>query len=182
MKITNKTDIKKIATIVCEELALIGISAVLTGGAVVSIYTNNEYESYDLDFITEASLKQIEKVLVGLGFKRDKKYFVHPQTKYFIDFPSPPLVIGNEPVKEWDTLKSNEGRLYILTPTQSVMDRLAAYYHWNDLQSLDQAVMIASKHPIKLSKVKEWSKREGALEKFNKFKQELRLASKAKKT
>ena len=30
-----------------------------------------------------------------------------------------------------------------MTPTDSVKDRLAAYYHWNDQQALEQAIMVA---------------------------------------
>jgi len=32
--------------------------------------------------------------------------------------------------------------LCLLTPTDCVKDRLAAYFFWNDLQSLGQAVMV----------------------------------------
>ncbi len=54
------------------------------------------------------------------------------------------------------------------------MDRLAAYFHWNDLQCLDQAVWIAEKHPVQFSKIKEWAKREGEVEKFNVFSKDLK--------
>lgn len=50
---------------------------------------------------------------------------------------------------------------------------LAAYFHWNDLQSLDAAVMVASSQEISLAKLEAWAKREGASEKLRKFKQEL---------
>lgn len=53
------------------------------------------------------------------------------------------------------------------------MDRLAAYFHWNDLQSIDQAVMGASSQKISLAKLDAWANREGASEKLRRFKQEL---------
>lgn len=53
------------------------------------------------------------------------------------------------------------------------MDRLAAYFHWNDLQSLDQAVMVASSQKISLAKLDAWAKREGASAKLESFKQQL---------
>ena len=40
-----------VAALVCSSLQQRGIEVVLSGGAVVSVYTENEYESYDLDFI-----------------------------------------------------------------------------------------------------------------------------------
>jgi hypothetical protein len=49
------------------------------------------------------------------------------------------------------------------------MDRLAGFYHWNDLQNLDQAVMIAKKHPIKITEIENWSTRENEYKKFKIF-------------
>jgi len=49
------------------------------------------------------------------------------------------------------------------------MDRLAAYYHWNDPQSLDQAFMVARRHKIDWTEIKKWSFREGHPEKFEEF-------------
>lgn len=179
MKISRKTPIEDIATVVCEALLKKGISAILAGGGVVSILTDNEYESFDLDFVTHSSLAEIEEVLTEVGFKRKARgrQFTHPDTDYFIDFPAPPLAIGGEKVEEWDTVKSRLGRLQLLTPTHSAMDRLAAFYHWKDRQGLDQAVAIALKHPVKLSKIESWSKAENATEKYQEF---LRLLKKRK--
>ena len=58
----------------------------------------------------------------------------------------------------------------MLTPTDCVKDRLAAFYHWDDHQSLDQAVWVAHTQPIRLKEIAEWSKRENREGKFNKFK------------
>jgi hypothetical protein len=170
VKITKHSDIQTIASIVCDCLLKNGIDAVLSGGAVVSIYTNNEYESKDLDFISSSDIKDIEKALTKIGFSKSSgRHFTHPETEYFVEFPKPPLAIGNMPIKEWATQNNKAGKLLLLTPTHSVMDRLAGYFHWNDKQNFDQALMIAKKHPIKIREIKEWSKREGEIEKFEIF-------------
>ena len=70
MKITRQSDIQTVAAIVCDCLLKAGIEAVLTGGAVVSIYTDNEYASKDLDFIASADGKRIADALATIGFKR----------------------------------------------------------------------------------------------------------------
>lgn len=151
-----------------------GIEAVLSGGAVVSIYTNNEYESKDLDFISSSDIKSIAKSLSKIGFKKSSgRHFIHPETEYFVEFPAPPLAIGNMPIKEWITQNNKSGKLLLLSPTHSVMDRLAGYFHWDDKQNLDQAVMIASKHPIKMTEIEAWAKGEGELEKFRNFSSKL---------
>lgn len=60
------------------------------------------------------------------------------------------------------TLETRFGPLRVVTPTQSVMDRLAAFVHWKDRQSLDQAIMVARKQSIDWAAVNEWAAREGA--------------------
>jgi len=47
--------IEEVAALVCTTLDQHGIRVVLSGGAVVSIYSHNEYQSKDLDFIAEGS-------------------------------------------------------------------------------------------------------------------------------
>jgi hypothetical protein len=150
-----------------------------SGGAVVSIYTANEYESKDLDFVSSADMKKIEKALAEIGFhKKSGRHFTHVETDLFVEFPKPPLAIGNLPIKEWAVQNNKAGKLMLLLPTHSVMDRLAAFFHWNDKQGLDQAVMIARRHPIKLKEVEKWSEAEGELEKFEIFRKSLKGLSK----
>lgn len=173
-RLTRKSDVKTIASVVCDCLLKSGIDAVLTGGAVVSIYSKNEYESKDLDFVSSSELKSIEKALSEIGFTRKSgRHFTNPDTEYFVEFPAPPLSIGDMPIKSWATIKSKSGILQLLTPTHSVMDRLAGYYHWDDRQSLDQALMVARKQPIKIREIELWSKSEGNVEKFKIFKHKL---------
>jgi len=174
MKITEKTSLEELALIVCKALKEEGVDAVLTGGAVVSIYTDNKYQSYDLDFISVSSKKSLEKAMSKIGFIKTKsRYFSHPDTDFYVEFPSPPLSIGNEPVDTFNEIESDIGYLKLLTPTHCVMDRLAAFYFWNDRQCLDQAIMVSKKHPVDFEIIQAWSKKEGELEKYDIFIKEL---------
>jgi predicted nucleotidyltransferase len=65
--ITKTTTIEELAALVCNRLADAGISVVLTGGAVVSIYSDNEYLSYDLDFIVIGLGKKVDSVMTDLA-------------------------------------------------------------------------------------------------------------------
>ena len=47
--------------------------------------------------------------------------------------------------------------------------RTAGFYHWNDQQNLDQAIMIAKKHPIRFNEVERWSEKESETKKFKIF-------------
>ncbi len=177
-RISRATTIDELGAIVCEALKEAGIEAVLTGGAVVTIYSKNEYQSYDLDFVVPGLAKNVDSTMKLLGFTKEKgRHWVHPKTKFFVEFPGSILAIGDNTDIETKELKTKAGTLRLLTPTSSLMDRLAAYYHWNDLQGLDQAVSIAKHQTVKLAEVRRWSIAEGMSEKFEKFLKALKHGS-----
>jgi hypothetical protein len=166
----KKIGIKQLAAIISVKLQERGIDAILVGGACVSIYTKNRYLSFDLDFVTHATLKEIATALADFGFNRESsRHFIRSGCPFFIEFVAPPAVIGNEPVRDKFRLKTMMGTVVMLTPTDSVKDRLAAYYYWNDPQALEQAVMVAKAQKINLREVKRWSEKEGHAEKYIKF-------------
>ncbi|MDO9556150.1 MAG: hypothetical protein Q7J82_01000 [Coriobacteriia bacterium] len=80
-----------------------------------------------------------------------------------MEFPPGPLAFGETVIAadEASVLETEYGLLRIITPTQSVMDRIAAYVYWQDNQSLDQAVMVASRQDVDWSALYEWAKRDG---------------------
>ena len=165
-----KINIRNLAAIICSCLKKNGIETILVGGACVSIYAKNRYVSYDLDFVTESSLKELIPVLNELGFiKKDGRLFENPSCDFLIDFPAPPIAIGNEPVFKFSLIKTRYGIIRLLTPTDCVKDRLAAYFFWNDHQALKQATMVAKNNKINLLKIRKWAEKEGETEKFKVF-------------
>ena len=175
MKQIKDMSLGELAAHICTHLAEKGIKCVLTGGACVSIYTKNRYQSYDLDFIENGSFtrKELAKALSEIGFSEENRYFKHPDTEYFIEFPAGPLAVGKAPVKEPDVMEYETGRLLLLSPSDCIKDRLAAYYHWKDKQCLEQAVMISESQPIDIDEIKMWSEQEGKLLEFNMIKDKL---------
>lgn len=168
MKPIAEMNIGELAAHIAEHLQQHGIKVVLTGGSCVSIYTNNRYQSYDLDFIEEgrAARKKLIEILGKLGFTERDRYFIHPETPYFIEFPAGPLAIGDEPVREVVELRFETGGLRLLSATDCVKDRLAHYYHWKDRQCLEQAVMVAAEAEVDLAEVSRWSRKEGMANEF----------------
>jgi len=51
MTINSKTSLQELAVIISTALERAGITATLSGGAAVSIYSDNAYLSADLDFV-----------------------------------------------------------------------------------------------------------------------------------
>jgi len=175
--------IRDSAAAICEHLSKQGISASLVGGACVSIYTDNAYESFDLDFVSAAPHKVIEKALSDIGFKKTPgRHFDHPDCKYYAEFVTPPVAIGDEIIRKLKRLRTPQGFLNLLTPLDCVKDRLAAYVHWKDTQALEQAVMVAKRHKIPLAKLKAWAVREGGKSAFEHFLERLKPVKISAKT
>jgi len=164
----RKMTLGELAAYICSFLVQNGIKCVLSGGACVSIYTDNRYMSYDLDFIEMVTIprKELREVLAQIDFYEENRYFRHNDTDFFVEFPTGPLSIGSEPVWEFNELTFDTGKLYLLTPTDCVKDRLAAYYFWDDLQALAQARWVAENHKINMKEVQRWSQIENQTEKF----------------
>jgi hypothetical protein len=169
MMLSKKMTLEQFAIAVATELKKYDIDVVLTGGAVVSIYSTGKYVSKDADFLSATDYKTIMTAMHKLGFKNIGKDFYHDDTNFSVEFPGSQLIIGNSPMKPEGTIESKGFTLRLLSPTQCVMDRLAAFYHWRDRQSLDQALLVAQNHPIKIKKIEKWSKSEGEESKFIEF-------------
>lgn len=161
--------LQEFAVTVAQALEQKGIDVVLTGGAVVSIYSINKYMSYDVDFLSYTDHESIKNAMYDLGFKNIGKDFWHEKTSFTVEFPGSELVIGDMPMKAEGRIKKGSFTLKLLSPTQCVMDRLAAFYHWKDRQSLDQAVLVAQNQPIKIKVIEKWSINEGMKDRFEIF-------------
>jgi hypothetical protein len=179
MKIPNykKMSCEEIAAFICDHLSQHKASAILTGGACVTIYSNNNYESGDLDFIADSiSLKELDPLMKEIGFQRTTqlRHYENPHCPYFVEFPPGPLSVGNEIIQKTAARKTKYGILHLLKPEDSVKDRLAAFYHWNDRQSLEQALLICQQHAVNFKKIKAWSDQEGSQEKYQYFLDQLK--------
>ncbi len=151
------------------------IDVVLVGGACVSIYSENRYQSMDVDFATYQELKLIEKVLQKFGFKRLGRSFSHEGCPYLVDFVNPPITVGHEAIHQFGKLQTPSGSLVLLLPTDCVKDRLASFFYWDDKQALDQALLVAKAHKIDIENIKKWADIEGFSGKLDLFLKLLRI-------
>jgi hypothetical protein len=168
----KRMKIEEIAAAICSHLHDRGMECVLSGGGCVSIYSNNIYKSSDLDFVmAEYPREDVDTALEELGFKRSRswRHFENPNCPYLVEFPPTPLAVGEETLSKVRTMSTGYGKLRLLRAVDCVKDRLAAFYHWNDRQSLEQAVMVAVHNRISYSELKRWSEGEGSLDKYQIF-------------
>lgn len=143
-----------------------GIPTVLVGGAVVAIYSEGLYRSGDLDMVLDRHRRpDVTAALKEIGFVPGKyRYFKHPECEHlYLEFPPGPVELGEEhPVFPAEI--PVEGRiLHLLSPTDCVKDRLAAYIHWQLQANFRQAVLVAKrqKDRIDFKNLAAWCDREG---------------------
>lgn len=165
----EKISLEDLAGVISSELKKRGIEAILVGGACVTIYSSNRYQSYDLDFVTYEDLRKIKKALNEIGFKESGKGFYHDHCKWIVEFVSPPVAVGKEIISKFKTVKVATGSIKMIRAEDSVKDRLASYFYWNDRQGLEQAVDICLECKIDMKEVKKWAQKEGFGDKFKKF-------------
>lgn len=165
---------RALAAEVTRGLKAAGIDAVLVGGSVVSIYSGERYVTDDLDFVSYRPLKAIAPVMEKLGWKMIGNRAERPGQVFYVQFCAPPLAVGREPV---EPVRIGAGRSAIqtLSPTDCVLDRLMKYYHWDDEQGLDQALLVAKHRKIELARIREVSRREGKLEQYRVFEARARV-------
>jgi len=171
MRITGASSLRNVAFAVGTSLHTHGISAVLTGGACASLHSEGAYTSLDLDFVLTGMVTQarLDQAMAAVGFTRMGDRYHHPECDFWVEFPRGPLAVGADYKIRPTTLQGSAGQVRVLSPTDSCRDRLAAFYHWNDRQSLEVAIQIARRHPVDLSAIRRWSRREGADEKLRIF-------------
>jgi hypothetical protein len=176
MKPVSKMTQGEFGAFIQSQLRKNGIEVILSGGAAVSIYSSNKYVSKDLDLINifGVNRREIRDVMTTAGFYEEGRYFRHPDSQFFVEFPPGPLAIGQEAIKQIVEKKLSTGILKVISPTDCVKDRLAAYYHWNDQQSLLQAILVLQQNKIDLEEIRRWSQVEGKLEEFEKIKSRLK--------
>src|SRR5688572_196257 len=126
-----------------------GIRGVLTGGGCASVQSGGIYTSRDLDFVLDGPTDQrtLDAALAAVGYVRRDDRYIHPGCPFWLELPPGPLGLGSD----------------------TAIDRLAAFYHWDDRQSLDTAVAIARRHRVDQARIRKWSGREGAAAKYAEF-------------
>jgi hypothetical protein len=175
MKSISRMTQAELAAYVQSHLETKGITVILSGGAAVAIYTVNKYVSADIDLVNVYNVERnkIVAAMKDIGFSEKHRYFIHPGTVHIVEFPPGPLSVGDEPVKNVNNIKFSTGILKVISATDCVKDRLAAYYFWKDQQSLTQAILVAKQSRIKITEIKTWSQTTGNMKEFETFRKTL---------
>ena len=158
----SKTPIVELAAIVAENLQQHGIDVVLVGGLAVEIYSDNLYLTNDIDMVNTNYSKpaDLHKAMGEIGFRKQGRVYVSDTTDITVEFPPGPLSVGDDFITSTTIAKVARGVIPILLIEDVVKDRLAAFMHWKDRQSLVQAMAILLKHRLKPTVFKKFCTRE----------------------
>jgi len=165
----------ELAALVVETLAARGIEVVLVGGSCVCLYTNERFASFDLDFVdlSYSRKRQIADALKEIGFHSQgaSRYFERDGCQWSLEFPSAPLAVGHEQITadRVADLKTSQGTVRLLSPTDCVKDRLLWWYLERDGQCQEQALDIARNHAINWEDLAAWHAAEGYAHLFDTF-------------
>lgn len=184
MKLISEMKRLELAAFIAAEFRRRQINVVLSGGSCVSIYSAEKYVSMDLDFVNAGFAKRaaIRETMEFLGFSEENRYFRHPDTELLVEFPPGPLGVGEEPVKQIDEISTDTGVIRIISVTDCVKDRLAWYYHDNDNECLEQAVLVAEANDIDIGEIERWSVVEGKLKAFDDIRHRLKRGAQQDKS
>jgi len=131
LSIDGGTPLTEVAIIAGDAMRRSGFQAVLTGGACAAVHCKGRYTSRDVDYVLPRGTKRkaVESALAPLGYRWDTDCFVHVDSRFFIEFPTGPLSIGEDLVVRPELIRINTAETWALTATDSCRDRLTAYYH-----------------------------------------------------
>ena len=179
-KVRPEMSITELGSYICSELEKNNIHVVLSGGACMEIYSS-KFASYDIDLIERYSSqhKAILETMKLLGFKQEKKgkYFKHDNNPYMVEFPTGPVTVGDEFVKDIATIETEFGYLRLLSATDCIKDRLCAFVYHFDEECLYQAVDVAQHNSIDYDNLEEWVSNEAGTSMakgYKRFKVELK--------
>ncbi len=172
--IDASSTLREVAFEVCTAYAQIGEQIVLTGGSAATVYAPDAYQSQDIDFVFEFWTTNISsQPLINLGFSQDRQQWRHSSSHFTVDFIRGPLMVGEDQIESWQTLREGAKVLHILTPTDCLRDRLAWFIApmRPDFSALEQALSVAAKlgTEVDMTLVEDWSRRENSHDRFLMF-------------
>lgn len=123
----------KTAAIITKLLEKDDIKPIIVGGLSVEIYTQNDYATRDIDFVSPA-YEKVADVLEELGFKKDNRHYYHDKIEIAIEIPSSDLAGSYDKVAK--VMIDNDSYVYLISIEDIILDRLRAGVHWKSEEDI----------------------------------------------
>lgn len=150
MKLRDLT-LAELAGTVATHLKERGIDVVVVGGSAITAHVPNVYTSMDIDFAVTTGIdrRKISRALSDIGFHSRGRVFANPETVFVLDFVTDTPYIDQRAVSEFVEIQTRAGNFKVFCLEDAIADRVAAFIHWSDSESLDvaeRAVAATRKH------------------------------------
>jgi hypothetical protein len=101
-----------------------GINPIVVGGLSVDIYTQHDYATRDIDFVSDG-YSVISELLLNLGFHKDGRHFYHKEIEVAVEIPDNYLAGDINKVIRLQI--SEETYINIISIEDIIMDRLRSH-------------------------------------------------------
>jgi hypothetical protein len=137
----DELTLSELAATVASHLKRHGIEVVVVGGSAITAHVPDVYTSMDIDFAVTSGVdrRKISSALRDLGFHEHGRVYASPATIYVLDFVADIPYIDQHAVTDYVDLRTAAGTFRVYRLEDAVADRVAAFIHWSDSESLDVA-------------------------------------------
>ena len=131
----------EVASIVARQLSKHGLDPVVVGGSAITAHVPEVYTSSDIDFAIPSGIdaRKISMALGEIAFVREGRSYRHSACAYTLDFVADTPFIDQRPVQEFAEIRTAFGAFRVYYLEDAIADRVAAFVHWSDSESLDVA-------------------------------------------
>jgi hypothetical protein len=120
---------------------------VIIGGCALSYYSREVYFTADID-LSYADRDALDKVLKGIGFKKEGRYWIHEALKMAVEVPASNLAGEGAPI---EIVELGEGlRCTIIGIEDLIIDRLNACKHWKSEVDCEMAELLVTRYVAEL--------------------------------
>lgn len=117
------------------------IKPIIVGGFSVEIYTQQEYATRDIDFVSDG-YHIISELLISLGFKKEGRHFYYEDVEIAIEIPDNYLAGDYDKVVKVEI--DNEQYVYLISVEDIILDRLRGGVHFKSEDDLIWAFKLLS--------------------------------------
>jgi hypothetical protein len=120
---------------------------ILVGGGALELYTGGAYTSGDLDFVGHLPDAVAHKLELA-GFTKLGRHWVHEAAQVFIELPGSSL----EPHERADEVRFGRWTVLVLSPEDTLVDRLAGWQFWNSTADAYGALLLWRRSPTRFDR------------------------------
>lgn len=133
--------LSELAATVATHLKRHGMEVVVVGGSAITAHVPDVYTSMDIDFAVTTGIdrRKISRALKDLGFLEQGRVYANPETVYVLDFVANTPYIDHHAITDYADLRTPAGTFRVFRLEDAIADRVAAFIHWSDSESLDVA-------------------------------------------